>query len=166
MDKLPTIPSIAVSYLCGYVINSFGSWIESFFYYTWGGKPSIRLLRGKDIPKVRFYFWKEIKELLKSECKKDNPDENELFQIASRYAYSNSSVGSRIEYLNESYIFSRNILTWAIISLAFLLIKYNQNMYLYVVMIPLISVLWLRSKHRSYYFAREVLDCYLQSRTK
>jgi hypothetical protein len=58
------VPAIAISFVVGYFVNTISSWVEGFYYWTWGGKPSNQLLDGNGLRKIQFYEWKETKKLL------------------------------------------------------------------------------------------------------
>src|SRR5882762_4454152 len=66
-DKDLLVAYLAVSFLLGYLVNSAGSWLEGAYFFTWGGKPSDRLLNGKGIWKVKFYHSEKAKALLAQE---------------------------------------------------------------------------------------------------
>ena len=149
--------------MLGYLINAISSWLEDFYFLTWNGKPSDRLLNGKDIWKVRFYHSQKVKELLKNEAKQENPSNDELFSIAMRYA---NQKDSRVEDFNASYAFSRSLLTTVILGSVFLFITYFDNLGIYLMIIPCLFVVWLRCKQRGYYYAREVLSVYLKIKTQ
>lgn len=161
-DKL-VVAYTAISFLLGYFINSVGSWLEDFYYLTWGGNPSTKLLNGKDTWKVRFYSSDKVKILLTEEANKPNPSSSELFAIAMRYANGNSS---RVDDFNATYAFSRTLLTTVLIGTIILLLdNYNQINY-YLVLIPILFACWLRCKQRNYYYCREVLNFYLKAKTE
>lgn len=157
------IPYTAVAFLLGYLVNAISSWLEDFYFLTWNGKPSDRLLNGKDIWKVRFYHSQKVKELLKNEAKQEKPSNDELFSIAMRYA---NQKDSRVDDFNATYAFSRSILTTVILGSVFLLITYYNNFGIYLLILPCLFVVWLRCKQRGYYYAREVLNVYLKIKTQ
>lgn len=159
-DKDLIIPYTATAFFIGYIVNTLSSWLEDFYYLTWKGKPSSRLLKGLNIWKVKFYHSSEIRILLKKETSNQNPTDDELFGIAMRH--SNSSKDNRVEDFNSSYAFSRSILTCILISTILLCFKEYGNWYFYVISIPLLFVVWLRCKQRAYYYAKEVLINYLK----
>ena len=162
-DKDLAIAYTAVAFLLGYLVNTLASWMEDIYYFSWGGKPSSRLLDGKDIWKVKFYTTTEVKELLKSETSNPNPKNDELFGIAMRYA--NGEKDTRIDDFNASFAFSRALLTCAIICTILLLLKFPCNLTYYSSLIAVI-VIWLRCKQRGYYYAKEVLNVYLKIKKK
>jgi hypothetical protein len=124
-----------------------------------GGKPSTKLLSGKNIRTVKLYNSSEIKDLLKSETSNFNPSDEELFGIAMRYATGVKD--TRIDTFNANYAFARGILTSCIIVFLALLYKNDENLYLVLGAIGVLMS-WQRCKERGYYFAREVLQTYMR----
>ena len=117
-DKDFVVPATAIAFVIGYFINAMASWLEDFYYWTWGGKPSNRLLEGKDIWKVRFYEHAKVKKLLQKESGTKNIMNDALFGMAMRYATPQAN--SRVADFNANYAFSRVILTTVIIASAVL----------------------------------------------
>jgi len=162
-DKDLVIAYTAIAFVLGYVMNTISSWMEDFFFFTWGGKPSNNLLEGKDIWKVRFYESSKAKKLLAAEAANPSASNNALFSIAMRYA--NGQKDGRADDFNANYAFSRNLLTTILIGTTLLLIKNYRSWEYYVLFIPFLFIAWLRCKQRAYYYAREVLNIYLKIKT-
>lgn len=160
-DKDLIIAYTALAFLFGYLINTIGSWLEDFYFLTWGGKPSTQLLDGKDIWKVRFYHSTKTKEKLTEEfpAAKNN---NELFSVAMRYANG----VERVDTFNAYYAFSRAILTTVLFGTIVLLFTYYQDIRYYLVLLPVLFFCWLRCKQRAFYYAKEVLTVYLKEKSK
>jgi hypothetical protein len=158
-NKEMIVPYTAFAFLLGYLINTISSWLEDFYFLTWNGKPSDRLINGHDIWKVRFYQSQRVKELLKDESKNDKPTTDELFSIAMRYA---NQKDSRVEDFNATYAFSRSLLTTVLIGGIFILVRNYDSLNYYLLITPTLLVVWLRCKQRGYYYAREVLNVYLK----
>lgn len=158
------VPATAISFVVGYFVNTIASWLEPFYYFTWGGKPSDQLLEGKSIWKVTFYELDRTKDLLIKEVGKEDPSNEELFSIANRYA--TPGVNIRVADFNANYAFSRVILTTMLIVSGLLIWANYSNPQIYLVTIPIIFMAWLRSKQRGFYFAKEVLRTYLIIKTK
>lgn len=163
-DKDFVVPVTAIAFVIGYYVNTIASWLEDFYYWTWGGKPSSRLLDGKDIWKVRFYDHKKAKKLLLEESGNKNAKNDALFGIAMRYATPEAN--SRVADFNANYAFSRVILTTILIASGFLIYMYYNTFEVYLITVPVIFVSWYRSKQRGYYFAKEVLNTYLKSKAE
>jgi hypothetical protein len=154
------IPATAIAFVIGYFINTIASWLEDFYYWTWGGKPSNQLLDGKDIWKVKFYEYIKVKGMLLDECSNLSPKNDELFSLAMKY--STSEANSRVTDFNANYAFSRVILTTILIASWLLIYKYYDSYTVYIIILPLIFISWYRCKQRGYYYAREVLNTYLK----
>ncbi len=161
-DKDLVVAYTAVAFLLGYVINTVSSWIEDLYFITWGGKPSTRLIEGKDIWKVKFYHSSKVKQLLLSEAS-SNPSSDEMFSIAMRYA--NGAKDTRVDDFNGMYALSRSLLTTVFFCTIFLIIEHYNEWKYYASLLPILLILWIRCKQRAYYYAREVLTVYLKIKT-
>lgn len=161
-DKDLIVPYTAVSFLLGYLINTIGSWLEGFYYWTWGGNPAHKLLRGKGIWKVKFYDSGKVQTLLSAEASVSNVGDDHLFSIAKRHA---NDKDDRVHDFNSSYAFSRSLLTCTLLGGVALIFKYSNDWRYYFVVIAVVLVVWLRCKQRAYYYAKEVLDVYLRKKT-
>lgn len=150
----------AIAFLLGYIINTISSWLEDVYFFTWGGKPSGKLLSGKNIWKVQFYDCVKAKRLLATETNTSTPTDDELFSIALRYA--NGTKDTRVDDFNAMYAFSRALLTTVLISTIILLIGNYRDWRYFAVLIPSLIIVWLRCKQRGYYYAREVLEVYIK----
>lgn len=149
------------AFLFGYFINAISSWIEKFYFWTWGGKPSSNLLSGKNVAYFEFYQGDEVITLLKKEIKKDTASSDELFSIASYVA--NGVKDTRIEAFNANYAFSRNILTSLIIINVILVGDSSKNINYFLPLTILTILAWYRCKERGYYLSREILQVYLRT---
>jgi len=161
-DKDYAVPATALAFITGYFVNALGSWLETLYFRSWGGKPSTRLLQGYNIRSVRFHHGNQVRELLQQESSDLKATEDELFGIAMR----NIPLGkdSRVETFNAQYAFSRNILTATIVVLIVLYRDYLNDPRLLLVLLPAALMAWQRCKERGYYLAREVLQGYLKGR--
>lgn len=161
-NQIDAVPALALAYCVGYLVNAVSSWFESFFYWTWGGSPSNRLLDGRGTKKVKFYESERAKTLLKVELKNDAASNDAMFKAALRLTASNEK--SRVQDFNASFGFSRTILTAASVCSVFILWKRPFNFLELVGILSVVIILWQRSKDRAYYFAREVLNTYLNQK--
>ena len=162
-DNNLIVPYTAVAFLFGYLMNAISSWMEDIYFFTWGGKPSNRLLSGKDIWKVKFYSSLRAKNLLLIDASNPNATNDELFSIAMRIACGQKD--TKVDDFNALYAFSRSLLTTVIIATIFLLIKNYNNWIYYAILIPALIIVWLRCKQRAYYYVREVLNVYLEQKS-
>ncbi|MFZ2864280.1 MAG: hypothetical protein WA440_05965 [Ignavibacteriaceae bacterium] len=151
-----------LAYIVGYLNNTLSSWCEELFYLSWGGKPSDQLIEGKSIWKVKFYENKKAKEYLIKEANTESPSNDNLFQIALRYASSNE----KVKDFNSNYALSRNLIISFISSIALMNIKYWFSYGILITSIILVLIIWLRAKQRGFYFAREVLTVYIGIKDK
>lgn len=151
---------LAVSFLFGYLVTALSSWLEDFYFVTWGGKPSTNLLSGNDIWKVKFYHSEFAKSLLLTESENPAASNDELFSIATRRVVGTKD--TRIEDFNALYAFSRSLLTTILISTLVLLPQNYDDWRYYATLLSMLFVAWLRCKQRGYYYAREVLNEYLK----
>lgn len=157
-DKDYVVGYTALAFLLGYIANTLGSWLEDFYFFTWGGKPSSKLLEGKNVWKVKLYNHALLRQHLSKKTTNTTPTDDELFSIAMRSA--NGEKDTRIEDFNALYAFSRTLLTTVLIGGTLLLIKQYCDWRYYSVIIPVIIILWLRCKQRGYYYAKEILNVY------
>lgn len=161
-DKDMVIAYTAIAFLLGYLMNTISSWMEDFYFFTWGGKPSSRLLDGKDIWKVRFHQSSKVRGLLLAEWGNSSATNDQLFSIAMRHA--NGHKDGRADDFNALYAFSRSLLTTIFIGSVILLIENYDNWKYYACLIPAVIIVWLRCKQRAYYYAREVLNVYFKAK--
>jgi hypothetical protein len=157
-NKDMTVPYTAIAFLLGYFLNILSSWLEEFYYFTWGGKPSTLLLNGRDMWQVRFKESDKVKALLTKEAGTQNPSNDVLFNIAMRNA--NTKKDNRAENFNAKFAFSRTLLTLGIIGTGLVLYKHCNELEYYLYIIPLLA-LWYKAKQYGYYYAKEVLNIYL-----
>ncbi len=162
-DKDDTVPATALAFVAGYFVNALGSWLEPFYFWTWGGKPSTRLLQGRSIRSVRFYHSEQARQLLLQESPRPEASEDELFGIAMRHVPYGKD--SRVETFNAQYAFSRNILTATLIALLLLQRDYLNDPRLLLLLLPTAIMAWQRCKERGYYLAKEVFQQYLKGQT-
>jgi len=152
-DKDYVIAYTAIAFLIGYVMNTLSSWLEDFYYFTCGGKPSNNLLDGKGIWKVIFYEHEKAKDSLFQESQKTNSTNDQLFSIAMRY--TNGKKDSRVDDFYTNYAFSGVLLTTVlVITISQIALNYNDWRY-YVTLIPMLIIIRLRCKLRGYYYAKK-----------
>ncbi|MCD7720761.1 MAG: hypothetical protein LUI09_00860 [Prevotellaceae bacterium] len=95
-----SIPSIAITYILGYFLNTVGSLLESRYYWTIGGKPSDK----------QFYETKRCIYLLKNELGDDTASTEKIFIKSMSYSSNDNSI--RVPDFNAQYTFSRTLLTY------------------------------------------------------
>ncbi|KUO64810.1 MAG: hypothetical protein APF83_14140 [Lutibacter sp. BRH_c52] len=147
----------AIAFGLGYLLNTLGSWLEDFYFFTWGGRPSCNLLNGKSIWKIKQYNHSVLKVNLESKTVNPNPDNKELFSIAMRHAFSQKD--TRMEDFSNGYAFARTMLTCSLLISIVILINYYNDWRAYLTII-IVLIFWYRAKQRGYYFSKEVLQVY------
>lgn len=162
-DKDDVIPATTLAFVVGYFVNATSSWLKPFYFWTWGGRPSSRLLYGQSVPSLRFYHTEQVRQLLQQESPRHDASEDGIFKIATRHV--SYSKDSRVETFNAQYAFSRNILIAALIALILLHRDYLNNPCLFLLILPTLIMAWQRCKERGYYLAKEVLQQYLKGQT-
>ncbi|SFW76311.1 hypothetical protein [Chitinophaga sancti] len=152
-DKDYVIGYTAIAFLLGYIVNTLGSWLEVIYFFTWGGKPSNRLLDGKGTWKIKLYHHVALRANLVGKAAGANPKNDELFAIAMRNVAGVKD--TRIEDFNAIYAFSRTLLTTVLIGGILILIKNSMDWHYHAVVIPAIIVMWVRCKQRGYYLQKK-----------
>lgn len=163
---------LALGYLVGYFLNAVGCLLERFYFKKMkGGIPSdnlLTLVEGQNwtgYKRVKFYQAEKAIELLKNELNKQDASKEEMFEYAMRKV--NGCENSRVPTFNAQYAFSRTFLTTVLIMIVLIgigLIDYLRIEDVWVILlIALITMVvsWIRFKERGYYYAREVLNEYI-----
>ncbi|MBL4879789.1 MAG: hypothetical protein JKX82_00560 [Oleispira sp.] len=143
----------ALAYIVGFFIDTFSSWLEPLYFFSWGGKPSDKFMSEKGMWGIKVPSNMEpIKNYIRSLVDDDTILDEELFGIALRKTKSD-----RIMDFQNLYAFSRSLLTSFIILFFSLIPHFHCHLMFYLISAFLIFVLWLRAKQRAYYFVKEVL---------
>lgn len=162
-----SIVYIAVAFVVGYLINAVSSLLENFWYWTIGGMPSDKLLtidpnkNYTGIYRVRFYEAEKAIASLKEDLNNQAATMRQMFGCAMRK--TNGNQDSRVPDFNAQYAFSRVLLTTLFI-VTIIAIAYHLCDWRYYLMIVPTLVAWNRFKERGYYYAREVLNEYLNTK--
>lgn len=162
---IDSIGLLAGGYVVGYFINTISSLLESFYFWTIRGIPSDVLLKPNSkhewtgISKVKFYERKVVVDKLKTELKDNEASTGKMFACAQRHAASNKD--GRVCDFNAQYAFSRNILTCTLLSFIITLPRFYSEWLYWVIGIITLLILWNRYRESGYYYAREVLNEYL-----
>ena len=154
---LGPLPSTAIAYTLGYLVNTFSAWYEPFLNCTWKGKPSTQLLQGGRSLRIQFYEYQKAQKLLAGESKDKDASTDALFKIAMRYARDDK----RVLEMNEQYAFSRSIFMAALVIISILSFQLSYDWRFWLISLLFIIILWYRAKERGFYYAREVLFTYL-----
>ena len=167
-DSSYSVAYIAGALAIGYIINAVSSLLETFYYFTIGGKPSEKLLtkkKGKDytgIRKVRFYHCDEVTCKLRKDLQDENATIEKMFSHAKSQVSGNNN--SRVPDFNAHYAYARSFLTIMLLFTIGIIAYSPCNWHSYLTIVPLI-ICWNRYREKGYYYAREVLNEYLKQQT-
>ncbi len=159
---------LPMGYVLGYFLDAIASMIEPILFKTICGKPSDRLLTpvpGKDwtgINKVRFYFPQKAIDALRKDTGDDNATTEKMFGYAKGLVSANSD--GRVPDFRGHYALARVVLTTALIAVVLVEIKYYDVWYSWLISIIVLFLSWNRYRERGYYYAREVLNEYLNNK--
>lgn len=171
ISQINVIVLLAIAYVIGYMLNAVSALLESTYFCFMGGRPSVKLLRapkpkcfGKvrnytGFGRIRFYEYDKAVRYLKQELNDEKADERKMFEKAM--SYSNSNEKTRVPDFNAQYAFSRVMLTLVIVSIAFIIPKYYDVWWAWIIAVAAIMLVGRRCKERGYYYSREVLIEYL-----
>lgn len=164
---------LVLSFVIGYLIHAVGSWIEPILWKAWGGRPS-KILLTNSLKRIRLVNHNQTLNLLKEKAKSrgynfdekenlKNEDYRVLFQIAKYSVYSSleHDKSGRLDEFNNSYIFSRNILVAAILSIIVLSIVSIKGIFhigYLLYSIPILWIFWRRCQDRAVYYSREIFS--------
>lgn len=165
--------SLALAYALGQMTSAIASLLEPVYEFLWGGKPSVRVLSGASEtfnPARR----KRIVQALKEHSGVATEDDKSYRQMfGSAMALVNKGELGRAESFNASYAFHRSLLTSALLGTILLVsvslaiaggvVVAPEDVYRGLVFLVLLGTLaciieFFRTKQRSYYYVREVLD--------
>lgn len=99
--------------------------------------------------------------MLKAEIGDNNANEDMMFKTAMRIA--NGEKDTRVPDFNAHYAFARAMLTAMLIITVVVIWAFYCHWQAYLVLIPL-GLAWERFKERGYYYAREILNVYLNKK--
>lgn len=156
---------IPAGYVVGYFVDAISSLIEPVLYRTICGKPSDKLLTpvpGQEwtgIKKVKFYFTEQAIAALRKDTGDEEATTDKMFGYAMRMV--NEKKDCRVPDFNGYYAFSRVIFTTVIIAVFVVELKFRCIWYSWLISIVVLSLAWSRFRERGYYYAREVLNEYL-----
>ncbi len=153
-NYLDPLMATAVAYTLGYFVNSISAWTEFLLNWTWSGRPSDQLLKGKECGRIKFSEWEKILKLLQKDINNKKASTDDLFKVAMRKAKNEG----RIPEMNGQYAFSRSILIAILISVIILGQDFYQSVGFWIISIILILASWYRAKERGFYYAKEVLS--------
>jgi hypothetical protein len=145
----------AVLFSIGYFIDGISSTGERLILnWSFGGQPGKSLLLGKSYRGIK------ISHLDKIDAVKQSlglVDEEAIYRIMHSTC-AQKEKRRIIEFLN-SYAFSRNMFFTLLLSFA-LVTFFEESIIIPTIFLILTILAWLRTKKRSYYYAKEVIDVY------
>ena len=157
----------ALSCCIGYLINTIGSWLQKPLFWSFGGMPTMQLLRkqkGKTyagISSIPFYFSEELVDALKKDLQVDSIIDDKFSELMQQVARQGENI--RIKDFNCSYAFSRSMLISSLIISALLIYNFPCIWQTYLILIiPIIC--YCRCKNRAFHYAKEVAMEYLHTR--
>lgn len=159
------LPITVIAFFVGYIIDAISSWLEDFYYLTWKGKPSTRLLaKNKGVWKVTAPpYLNEVKMKVRELIEEDISDD-EIFRFIQNSAFKSDK--ERLSDFLQSYVFARVFLTLVTLLAVLFATKYFCHWQFFIIALPIIFVSWLRAKQRAYYYAVEVIRVYFNSEMK
>lgn len=171
--EIGSIVYLTAGYIAGYFVNSLGSILEDFYYWSIRGKPSDKLLSlvakqdWTGYGHIKFYEANTALTRLKAELNDPSASTAKMFGYAMRKV--NGCTTSRVPTFNAQYAWSRTLFTTVLITdLTFVILFYDDRDFW-----PIAGVLFIitlisrnRFKQRGYYYAREVLNEYLKQTDK
>lgn len=161
----------ATAFFIGYIINALGSWLEEFYRWLVGGKPSTIIFHPKKGKKysgtgrVRFYQVDIVSQFLCKDCNVEVVKGNEEILFSQAKHIADKSENKRIQEFNATYAMSRSFLTAAIILMFLIIVRFPCCLYSYL-SILIVVVCLFRFRDCNYYYVREVLTTYLHQRGK
>lgn len=156
---------LPAGYVMGYFLNAVSSFVEPALYKLIFGKPSDRLLtlvpgqKWTGIKKVKFYFAEQAIESLRKDIGDDHAPTDKMFSYAMRMVNANNNC--RVPDLNGHYALSRVILISVIIAVVVLEVRCYSVWYTWLISLVALFFAWNRYREQGYYYAREVLNEYL-----
>ena len=99
------LPITVIAFFVGYIIDAISSWLEDFYYLTWKGKPSTRLLaKNKGVWKVTAPpYLNEVKMKVRELIEEDISDD-EVFRFIQNSAFKSDK--ERLSDFLQSYVSS------------------------------------------------------------
>lgn len=163
--EIISVVYVSLGVIAGYFVNAIGSSLECFFYKCIGGKPSDKLLTlvsGQNwtgYKRVKFYESEKVVSMLKTELADSDASVHKMFNYAIRKVNSNGN--SRVSTFNAHYAMARTILTATLLIDVFCAFRFYREWAFWAIAIGLLALSFKRFKERGYYYAREVLNEFL-----
>ncbi|MDQ3816205.1 MAG: hypothetical protein M3362_00775 [Acidobacteriota bacterium] len=169
--EIPAMPEalqvfilLAVATVLGQAVQTIGSLLEGFYFWTWRGRPSDQALKGRS-KRISASQATDLKERLKNYFVKGggyNLSDHEIFLCALSIC-NHKSLG-RVTRFNSLYAYHRGLTTLLLLSaIATLVIIASVEpnppaaWKVFAVEAGVTLLFWYRTKQRGMYFADEVL---------
>lgn len=160
---------LGIAIFSGNLLQALSSLLEPFYFWTWGGKPSDKLLAGKS-PRLSEMYISLLKETIKDHLQLVKGEINQIdYELEDRDVFlhcltlcNQKSLG-RVNRFNSLYAYHRALTTLSLLLLIVTivaLIKISVPVgAIWVISgeIVITLILWNRTRQRGYYFAEEVL---------
>src|ERR1700755_3323539 len=168
--EIPAMPEalqvfilLAIATVLGQAVQTVGSLLEGFYFWTWGGKPSDRALKGKS-KRISSPHAIQLQARLKNHFVKGSSydlSDNEIFLCALSVC-NHKSLG-RVTRFNSLYAYHRALTTLLLLStlITLAIIVYLEPnppaaWRVFAVETGVTLLFWYRTKQRGMYFADEV----------
>lgn len=158
---------LPMGYVLGYFLDAISSLIEPFLFKIICGKPSDRLLTpipGQDwtgIKKVRFYFSQKAIDALRKDTGDEDATTDKMFSYAKGKVSANTD--GRVPDFRGHYALARVVLTTAFLAVIVVEVMFYNVWYSWLISVLILFLSWNRYRERGYYYAREVLNEYLNN---
>ncbi len=154
--------SLIAIYILGYFIDAIASLLERpVMFRLFGGNPAVKLMNGKGFLGIQLEDIETLSKIIETKDAKNNL--SRLFSMF--YNTINKKDYKRINLFLEQYVLSRNMLVSCFVS-GIIYMSSNVSIEGFVLFGTILGLLFLRTKQRNYYFAKEVINSYLHETKK
>ncbi len=151
--------SLVAAYILGYFVETIASLIERpLIFKLFGKNPAVKLLEGGRFLHIDLDRIEQLNEIIEKDFEEKKDDKLSLF--STFYDIVNKKEYKRVNHFLEHYILSRNILVSFLIG-GITYLSFHFDLKMLALFIVVLILLFLRTKQRNYYFAKEVISSYL-----
>lgn len=168
-DAVTAVVILGMAIFSGNLLQALSSLLEPFYFWTWGGMPSNKLLAGKS-RRISAVYLSILKDTVKGHIAVSKTETNEAKgELENRDIFmhcltlcNQKSLG-RINRFNSLYAYHRALTTLSLVFLVITIIALIKVSVpagaLWVILTEIIVtlILWNRTRQRGFYFAEEVL---------
>jgi len=163
-DQLGEATSLIAVYILGYFVETIASLVERpIIFKLFGKNPAVKLLEGGKFLHISLDRKEKLNEIIERDFKEIKDDKLSLF--STFYDVVTKKDYKRVNHFLEHYILSRNILVSFFIG-GIIYMSFNFNLTILIFFLVALIFLFLRTKQRNYYFAKEVISSYLHGTLK